>query len=302
MAKKLKGYEKLYPLTGDQATIAAEFKRQNLIIDQGTQLRHWYVPQCARYYKLTDEQLVSLLNDFNVMSDKNIRYFQRYGTKEIKYTSHTAQTFVNLRKEGKTDDDIAQIFKSTYAAVKRARSTLAKEFPHLKEGLIAFQKAVTKGHTSKHTRTFTDSIVTASNTEEHQDLTFSDNEVVQTKVVQGQFTFEEQVLTNQTGTSKKLHNVQTKNTKPIENTTCLTCLRLVVDTSALSASIQATSKLNHLVTWREVAKRLQNSDHLYQVESETEIHYFQQAEVDAYSGLVYLDYVRSVSIKKTATV
>lgn len=300
MAKKLKGYEQLYPLMGDQATIAAEFKRQNLIIDQGTQLRHWYVPQCARHYKLTDEQLVSLLNDFNVMSDKNIRYFQRYGTKEIKYTGHTAQTFVNLRKEGKTDDDIAQIFKSTYAAVKRGRSTLAKKFPHLKEGLIAFQKAVTKGHTSKHTRTFTDSVVTAA-TDGDQDLTFNDNETIG-KVVQGQFIFQEQVLTNQTGTSKKLHNIQTKNTKPIENTTCLTCIRLVVDTNALSASIQATSKLENIVTWREVAKRLQNPDHLYQVESENEIHYFQQAEVDAYSGLVHIDYVRSVLIKKTATV
>jgi hypothetical protein len=228
-----------------------------------------YVPQVASKYGLTIGQCLQMFYKELVSKDKIM--FQKYGKKQYKWKdSKIKETLKGLIDQGYNDDEIAELLETSYFAVSKGRSDC---------GFVKFNRAIAKGHNSKC------------------EFTHLDRSKLNEQPTQGLFNFTKEdknflieeskgdVRVSQTSDDSVIVPLKKeKNKEPM--TVCF---------QKDDVSTKIKQQIVDKMTWRSVALRMQNPQHLYVLESDQDTYHYKQICIDAYSGLVELELVRKVT-------
>lgn len=296
--RKPKGY--LLLLTGIEVMAACKHAETGKV-----------VPYIAERFNLTLNQTIHMLRKEGY--SKFIKW-TRYGKKKYKWNHpETKAILQSAVDKGLNDDEIAKMFETTFQAISRGRSTA---------GIVAYTRAVGKGHQSKREFSHIDTNnMTAADVLIHQSLAmdiplpFESKQMnwpgVKIRLAGQQLDFlteldeeHERIAVNQQdeviiqqieriqkkidgreGARKILEDAGILKKVPTDNFT------VCFDEDEVDNAIK--QRIVSKMTWKSIAQRIQNPEHLYELEG----HYYRQYHVDTYTELVLLQLVRSVTPK-----
>lgn len=222
------------------------------------------VPVIASLYALTINQCVYMLH--KELHGQFIK-FKKYGNKRYKWKDPKVKADLSaLIEQGFNDDEIAELWETSWVAVIRGRSYA---------GLVAYNRITAKGHQSKH---------------EFSHL-INNKEMTQSEL---QFT-----------TVKESNGVEQRVAQTVKDEVILPPIKKEPRNNELTVCFSASDDIPRgvkdeivaRIDWRSIAMRLKDSDHLYVLTDKNVTYYYRQTNADPYSGLVTLSLVRKVTAK-----